>query len=566
MYGPARGYLDRLLEEAGCEVTLLHGARDVTFGGHPPEPAEEYLGELIGTVREQGAHLGLATDGDADRFGVVDRDGTVLAPNPILALVLRHLLGHRRWRGGVARSVATTHLLDALAARHGSELHETPVGFKYLGDLITQGRAMFGGEESGGMSLRGHPPEKDGILACLLAAEVAAVEGAALGDVLERLYAEVGRLLSIRVNVPLSEGVRRALPGRMAAPPAALGSWAVRRVQTTDGLKLHLDGGAWVLVRRVRHRARGAALRGGAGRPDPRGAARRRAAPLLRMSPAGTARPARIRLDELLVAQGLASSRAEAARLILAGRVRLPGGVPAKAGRLVAPDTPIEQVAAAPFVGRGGEKLAAALETFDVDVRGRVCLDVGASTGGFTDCLLGRGALRVHAVDVGHGQLHPRLRDDARVVVLGGRERAASRSRPLPRSSEPRHGRRVLHLARQGSARRGHVPGRSGGDRRPREAPVRGRPGSGGQGRRGPGVGGAPGGGPGRRGAAVEMGLAHRRRGRVGAPRPQGEPRGLSPPRPGPRASAAARGRDLRGRSRRGRPGREPLGRRKDSR
>lgn len=249
MHGPARGYLDRLLEEAGCAVTLLHGARDVTFGGHPPEPAEEHLGELIRTVREQDAHLGLATDGDADRFGVVDRDGTVLAPNPILALVLRHVLRHRGWRGGVARSVATTHLLDALAARYGCELHETPVGFKYLGDLITQGRAMFGGEESGGMSLKGHPPEKDGILACLLAAEVAAVEGAALGDVLERLYGEVGRLVSVRINVPLSETVRRALPARIAAPPAALAGRPVRRVETTDGLKLHLDGGAWMLVR-----------------------------------------------------------------------------------------------------------------------------------------------------------------------------------------------------------------------------------------------------------------------------------------------------------------------------
>jgi alpha-D-glucose phosphate-specific phosphoglucomutase len=249
MYGPARGYLDRLLEEAGCAVTLMHGARDVTFGGHPPEPAEEHLGELIRTVREQGADLGLATDGDADRFGVVDRDGTVLAPNPILALVLRHLLRHRGWRGGVARSVATTHLLDALAARYGCELHETPVGFKYLGDLITQGRAMFGGEESGGMSLKGHPPEKDGILACLLAAEVAAVEGASLGDVLERLYGEVGRLVSVRINVPLSETVRRALPARIAAPPASLAGQPVRRVQTTDGLKLHLDGGAWMLVR-----------------------------------------------------------------------------------------------------------------------------------------------------------------------------------------------------------------------------------------------------------------------------------------------------------------------------
>jgi 23S rRNA (cytidine1920-2'-O)/16S rRNA (cytidine1409-2'-O)-methyltransferase len=138
------------------------------------------------------------------------------------------------------------------------------------------------------------------------------------------------------------------------------------------------------------------------------------------MSPTGTARDPRVRLDALVVARGLASSRAEAARLILAGRVRLPGGAPAKAGRLVAPDTPVEAVAAAPFVGRGGEKLAAALETFGVRVEGRVCLDVGASTGGFTHCLISRGARRVHAVDVGHGQLHPRLRADARVVVWEG--------------------------------------------------------------------------------------------------------------------------------------------------
>jgi 23S rRNA (cytidine1920-2'-O)/16S rRNA (cytidine1409-2'-O)-methyltransferase len=138
------------------------------------------------------------------------------------------------------------------------------------------------------------------------------------------------------------------------------------------------------------------------------------------MSSAGTVRPGRIRLDELLVAQGLASSRAEAARLILAGQVRLPGGLVAKAGRLVPPDTTVERVAPMPFVGRGGEKLEAALVALGVSVAGRVCLDVGASTGGFTDCLLAHGALRVHAVDVGHGQLHPRLRQDARVVVWEG--------------------------------------------------------------------------------------------------------------------------------------------------
>src|SRR5262249_6686968 len=144
MYGPARGYLDRLLAEAGAEVTLLHGERDVTFGGHPPEPAEAHPGPPIAAGRERGAQLGRAPDRDADRFGIVDRDGAVLAPNPVLALVLRHLLVHRRWRGGVARSLATTHLVDAVAAAHGCPLHETPVGFKYIAELITQGAAIFG--------------------------------------------------------------------------------------------------------------------------------------------------------------------------------------------------------------------------------------------------------------------------------------------------------------------------------------------------------------------------------------------------------------------------------------
>jgi alpha-D-glucose phosphate-specific phosphoglucomutase len=249
MYGPARGYLDRLLTEAGAEVTLLHGERDVLFGGHPPEPAAEHLAELIATVRRQGAHVGLATDGDADRFGVVDRDGTVIEPNPVLAIVLRHLLGHRGWRGGVGRSVATTHLLDAIAARHGVPLIETPVGFKYIGDLSVQGSAMFGGEESGGMSLRGHPPEKDGILACLLAAEIAAVEGVSFAEILERIYRDVGRLVSVRVNVPLSAEVRAALPGRLATPPERLGTAPVTRVERSDGLQLYFPDGSWVLVR-----------------------------------------------------------------------------------------------------------------------------------------------------------------------------------------------------------------------------------------------------------------------------------------------------------------------------
>jgi len=139
------------------------------------------------------------------------------------------------------------------------------------------------------------------------------------------------------------------------------------------------------------------------------------------MSRAATVSPrARVRLDALLVEQGLAASRAEAARLVLAGRVRVGGGPAGKAGQLLRADAPVSLVAAAPYVSRGGEKLAGALAALGVAVEGRVCLDVGASTGGFTDCLLAHGARRVYAVDVGHGQIHPRLRGDARVVVLEG--------------------------------------------------------------------------------------------------------------------------------------------------
>ena len=191
------------------------------------------------------------------------------------------------------------------------------------------------------MSLKGHPPEKDGILACLLAAEVAAVEGAALGDVLERLYGEVGRLLSVRINVPLSpSGARGA---SRADRGAAGGARTVAGPARPDDRRPEAPPGRRRLGARagVRHRAGGAALRGGARREHAGGDARRRDAALLRMSPPGAARRARVRLDELLVTRGLADTRAEAARLILGGQVRLPGGVAAQGGPARRRPTPL---------------------------------------------------------------------------------------------------------------------------------------------------------------------------------------------------------------------------------
>lgn len=250
LFGTGRGYLDEACREAGCEVEVLHDWRDPLFGGAPPDPAPPRLRELGERVRTRKAHLGVATDGDADRFGIVDSDGTVISANQVLALLFKHLLATRPSPGGVARSVATTHLLDAVARRSHVPLHETPVGFKYLGELIHEGKVLLAGEESAGLSIRGHVPEKDGILACLLVTEMVASRGrASLGALLEELYAEVGTLLSRRIDLDLQPEKRARLLQTLEAPPSDLMGQKIRAVQRMDGTKLLLEDGSWVLIR-----------------------------------------------------------------------------------------------------------------------------------------------------------------------------------------------------------------------------------------------------------------------------------------------------------------------------
>ncbi|HEU5393320.1 MAG TPA: phosphoglucomutase/phosphomannomutase family protein [Candidatus Methylomirabilis sp.] len=250
LYGTGRGYLDALCREVGCEVTVIHESRDPLFGGGTPEPSAENLADLARAVRETGAHLGLATDGDADRFGLLDTDGTFVEPNYLLGLLLDYLAGTRGWEGGVARSVATSHLVDAAARRRGVPVYETPVGFKYIGDLLTQGKILLGGEESAGLTVRGHVPEKDGILACLLAAElVAAHDGLSVAALLQHLYRAVGTVLCRRVNLPLSPAGEGRLQAVLADPPETLGGRRVAEVNRLDGTKLLLEDGSWVLLR-----------------------------------------------------------------------------------------------------------------------------------------------------------------------------------------------------------------------------------------------------------------------------------------------------------------------------
>lgn len=251
LFGTARGYLDLLLAEAGCKLKMIHGDLDPYFGGRPPEPSESHIPELISLVRDdRSCNLGLSTDGDADRFGIVDAGGVFIEPNYFLGLLFDYLVRDRGIPGGVARSVATTHLVDAVASDLGRPVHETPVGFKFIGDLIRKGEVALGGEESAGLSMHGHVPEKDGILACCLAAEMVARRGKPLIAQLEELYGRVGRFLTRRVNLPLTPSQEAALAGRLSAPPPSFAGRRVAGKVTIDGTKLLLEGGAWLLVRK----------------------------------------------------------------------------------------------------------------------------------------------------------------------------------------------------------------------------------------------------------------------------------------------------------------------------
>lgn len=250
LYGTGRDYLDAILRDSGCGVTVLHGDRDALFGGRSPEPSEENLAELAIQMKRGKFDIGLAVDGDADRFGVVDTDGSYINPNQVLALVLDYLCRTRGWRGGAARSIATSHLVDAVAKKHGIEVYETGVGFKFIGDLLVQGKIIFGGEESAGLTMKDHVPEKDGILACLLVAEMVASERKSIREMLKRLYKEVGTVLNNRINIHITEANRSGVNTRLSQPLSELGEMRVKGKKTTaDGTKYMLEDDSWVLMR-----------------------------------------------------------------------------------------------------------------------------------------------------------------------------------------------------------------------------------------------------------------------------------------------------------------------------
>jgi phosphoglucomutase len=248
-WGAARGYTSDVLREHGIDVHTVHDYRDVLFGGHAPEPDDHLLGDAKAKMKEVGAHIGIATDGDADRFGIVDQDGTFIQPNYVIALLFEYLMETRGWKNGVAKSVATTNLINAIAEKNGVPLHETPVGFKFIGELILKDAIAIGGEESAGLTIRGHVPEKDGVIAGLLMAEMVARRGRSIGEQLKALFAKYGSFYPVRENFHLTQEGKQKFTEKIKKDPTELAGERVAQVVRTDGLKLIFEDGSWVCYR-----------------------------------------------------------------------------------------------------------------------------------------------------------------------------------------------------------------------------------------------------------------------------------------------------------------------------
>ncbi len=221
------------------------------FGGIHPEPISHYLGALAGAISTHMGNFGLATDGDADRIGAMDERGNFVDPHKIMALALNHLVNQRGWRGPVVRTVSTTRMIDRLANLYGVPVYETPVGFNHIADYMLKEDILIGGEESGGISFKGHIPEGDGIIMGLLIIEMVASSGTSLHELVEDLLRRVGPAHYQRNDLRLIRPVSKDVMQRMLvdSAPANIANESVTQVSTLDGVKYILADDSWLLIR-----------------------------------------------------------------------------------------------------------------------------------------------------------------------------------------------------------------------------------------------------------------------------------------------------------------------------
>jgi phosphomannomutase len=251
MYGAGAGYLAGLLSDGRIEVRELRGERNPAFPGlASPEPIARNLVELSKAVRDDVAHVGLATDGDADRLGVLDEEGRFLTQLQVFALLTYYLLEVRGLRGPIVKSVTTTRMVQRLGNLYGVPVYETPVGFKFLGPKMMEVDALIAGEESGGYAVRGHLPERDGILSALLFLDLMVRSGKRPSALVEELYAKVGPHYYDRLDIHLAADQRDEVWRRVGeSRPQRLADLRVTGRDTVDGFRYDLEDGGWLLIR-----------------------------------------------------------------------------------------------------------------------------------------------------------------------------------------------------------------------------------------------------------------------------------------------------------------------------
>lgn len=250
MYGVGCGLIDEILKESNCQLFTIHPKYNPGFGGINPEPIEENLRELKAEVKAKGADLGLATDGDADRVGVIDDEGRYLSPLQVFSLLLLYLVEDRQMEGKIVKTVSLGYQPERIARKFGLEWEQTPVGFKYICEKMLREKVILGGEESGGYGYWGHLPERDGLLSALLFVEMVMRKEKPLSAIFEQMEKKFGRSCFKRIDFYQENVDKKILLERLTSdPPAALGGVPLKEVLTIDGVKFIMEDESWLLIR-----------------------------------------------------------------------------------------------------------------------------------------------------------------------------------------------------------------------------------------------------------------------------------------------------------------------------
>ena len=250
MYGVSKTALQTILLTTRCDVDVIHERRDTLFGGRLPAPNVKTLASLMNYVEEHGCDIGIATDGDADRLGIIDDQVEFLHPNKILVLLYYYLVKYKGWRGAAVRNIATTHLLDAIAARFGEKCYEVPVGFKYVSEKMVETGAIIGGESSGGLTVRGHIQGKDGIYAASLLVEMIAKTGCKLSALWADIEREFGTFEMAEMDFRFTEEKKQQIVKTLMRDKLLPDfQREIERVSYMDGCKVYFKNGGWIIAR-----------------------------------------------------------------------------------------------------------------------------------------------------------------------------------------------------------------------------------------------------------------------------------------------------------------------------